>query len=99
MISNPIIELESLQTKTIEILSLDELSKKYNELSSERQSEILFGLITIYKEHPTHLNISGASVNIKYQGNNINIDSFFQGNRLKIYNLPLDAIKDFIFMK
>ena len=80
-------------------MSLDELHKKFNELSSEDKIEIINGLFEIYNSHPTHLNILNSSTNIQYEENSVNIISYFRGKRLKIYNLPLEEIKSFIFMK
>ena len=99
LLSNPFIQLESVKTSKVEYLSLEDLHKIYINLSKETKKEISFGLITIYNEHPTHLNIANASVKIEYKGNLINVDSFFQGNRLTIHDLPIDVLKSFIFMK
>lgn len=99
LLSNPFIQLESVKTPKVEYLSLEDLYKLYDNLSEETQKEILFGLIIIYNEHPTHLNIANASIKIEYKDNLIDIDSFFQGNRLIIHNLPIDVLKSFIFMK
>ena len=78
---------------------MDSLYEKFDELSQDKQAEIVFGLVKIYRDHPTHLNMANASVKIEYRKDTINVDSFFQGNRLKIQNLPLEEIKSFIFMK
>ena len=99
LLSNPFIQLESIKTSKVEYLSLEDLYETYKNLSEATQKEISFGLITIYNEHPTHLNIANASVKIEYKNNLIDIDSFFQGNRLIIHNLPIDVLKSFIFMK
>lgn len=96
-ISNPIIELDSLHTKTTEYLSIDDLKDKYHQLEKESRTSILLTLIDICKLDSTNIHIINASITSNKENDLINITAFFQGNRLIIRDLPIKEIKSFIF--